>query len=121
MAINNLDGIIAGLRQTIAFNKTASRTAVASVPFSIFDLAGGVGAGKNSSATGTSAKVGADAASTSCCVTESGFAVAVHALWRAVGWAYACLCLWQSVSGGIDHGCVYIHKRCWFAACQQSS
>jgi hypothetical protein len=45
MAITNLDGLIAGLRQTIVFNKTASRTAVASVPFSIFDLAGGVGAG----------------------------------------------------------------------------
>lgn len=45
MAITNLDGIISAIRQTVAFNKTASRTAVASVPFSIFDLAGGVGAG----------------------------------------------------------------------------
>ena len=33
------------IKQTIIFNKTASRTSVASIPFSVFDLAGNPGAG----------------------------------------------------------------------------
>ncbi|WP_395051136.1 hypothetical protein [Flavobacterium sp.] len=45
MAITTLDGIIAALEQTVIFNKTASRTSVAAIPFSIFDLAGMPGAG----------------------------------------------------------------------------
>jgi hypothetical protein len=45
MAVTTLDGIIAALDQTIPFNKTASRTSVAAIPFSIFDLTGNPGAG----------------------------------------------------------------------------
>ena len=45
MAIIDLNGIIAGIKQPIVFNKTASRTSVASIPFSVFDLAGNPGAG----------------------------------------------------------------------------
>jgi hypothetical protein len=45
MAITTLDGIIAALDQMIPFNKSASRTSVANIPFSIFDLAGSPGAG----------------------------------------------------------------------------
>lgn len=45
MAITTLDGIIGALNQSVIFNKTASRTSVASIPFSIFDLAGTPGAG----------------------------------------------------------------------------
>ena len=45
MAITTLDGIIAALEQTVIFNKTASKTSVAAVPSTIFDLAGMPGAG----------------------------------------------------------------------------
>ncbi len=45
MAITNVDGIVGSLKQTIPFNKTASRTSVAFSPFSVFDLAGNPGAG----------------------------------------------------------------------------
>lgn len=45
MAITTVDGIIAALRQPVIFNKTASRTSVAAIPFSVYDLAGSPGAG----------------------------------------------------------------------------
>lgn len=45
MAITTVDGLVSSLKQTVAFNKTASRTTVASTPFSVFDLAGTPGAG----------------------------------------------------------------------------
>lgn len=45
MAITTVDGIVAALKQTIIFNKTASRTSVALIPFSVFDIAGSPGAG----------------------------------------------------------------------------
>lgn len=45
MAITTVDGIVAAAEQEILFNKTVSRTAVAAVPFSVFDLAGNPGAG----------------------------------------------------------------------------
>jgi hypothetical protein len=45
MAITTVDGIVAALMQPVLFNKTASRTSVAAIPFSIFDLAGNPGAG----------------------------------------------------------------------------
>lgn len=45
MAITTIDGLIASLKQTIIFNKTASRTTIAAIPFSVFDLAGAPGAG----------------------------------------------------------------------------
>lgn len=45
MAITTLDGYIAAVKQVLAFYKTASRTSVANIPFSIFDQAGNPGAG----------------------------------------------------------------------------
>lgn len=45
MAISNLDGVIAAVKRRVVYQKTASRTAVANIPFSVFDLAGQPGAG----------------------------------------------------------------------------
>jgi hypothetical protein len=45
MAITTLDGYIGATKQQVVYNKTASQTAVASVPFSVFNLAGNPGAG----------------------------------------------------------------------------
>ena len=47
MAITTMDQLIAAKTQRIPINKTASRTAVAAIPFSVFDLAGNPGAGLN--------------------------------------------------------------------------
>lgn len=45
MAITTLDGLIAAVKQRIILAKTASRTSVANIPFSVFDQAGNPGAG----------------------------------------------------------------------------
>lgn len=45
MAITTLDGYIAAASQQVSYLKTASRTGVAGIPFSVFDLAGNPGAG----------------------------------------------------------------------------
>lgn len=45
MAIATLDNYIAAAKQRINFAKTATRTTVATFPFSVFDLAGNPGAG----------------------------------------------------------------------------
>ena len=45
MAITSLDGIIASTKRRVVYQKTATRTAVANIPFSVFDLAGNPGAG----------------------------------------------------------------------------
>jgi hypothetical protein len=45
MAISTLDGLIAATKRRVVYQKTASRTAVANIPFSVFDLAGNPGAG----------------------------------------------------------------------------
>lgn len=45
MAITTLSGLIAGLKERIQFCKTATRTVVQLVPFSVFDIAGSPGAG----------------------------------------------------------------------------
>ena len=45
MAITTLDGYIGASKQRIPFVKTATRTSVALIPFSVFDLAGNPGAG----------------------------------------------------------------------------
>lgn len=45
MAITTLDGFIAAASQQVSYLKTASRTGVAGIPFSVFDLAGNPGAG----------------------------------------------------------------------------
>jgi hypothetical protein len=55
MAITTLDGIIAAAKQRVLINRSASRTAVAAQPFSVFDLAGVPGGGV---LAGTSTTVG---------------------------------------------------------------
>lgn len=45
MAITTLDGLIAAVKRRVILAKTATRTSVASIPFSVFDLAGNPGAG----------------------------------------------------------------------------
>lgn len=45
MAISTLDGLIAATKQRIPLVKTASRTTIAAMPFSVFELAGNPGAG----------------------------------------------------------------------------
>ena len=45
MSITTFDGLIAAARQIVPWTKTASRTSVAAIPFSVFDLAGNPGAG----------------------------------------------------------------------------
>lgn len=45
MALSSLDGYLAGAKQRLPLVKTASRTSVALIPFSVFDLAGNPGAG----------------------------------------------------------------------------
>ena len=45
MAITALDGVIAAVKRRVVYQKTASRTSVANIPFSVFDLAGNPGAG----------------------------------------------------------------------------
>lgn len=45
MAITSLDGYLAANRQRVRICKTASKTSVAVIPFSVFDLAGNPGAG----------------------------------------------------------------------------
>lgn len=45
MAISTLDGLIAATKRRVVYQKTASRTTVANIPFSVFDLAGNPGAG----------------------------------------------------------------------------
>ena len=45
MAVTTLDGLIAATKRRVVYQKTASRTSVANIPFSVFDLAGNPGAG----------------------------------------------------------------------------
>ena len=45
MAVTTLDGLIAATKRRVVYQKTASRTSVANIPFSVFDLAGAPGAG----------------------------------------------------------------------------
>ena len=45
MTISTLDGLIAATKRRVVYQKTASRTSVANIPFSVFDLAGDPGAG----------------------------------------------------------------------------
>ena len=45
MSITTLDGLIAAVKQKIVWQKTASRTTVANIPFSVFDQAGQPGVG----------------------------------------------------------------------------
>lgn len=45
MTISTLDGLIGALKTRVVYQKTASRTTVANIPFSIFDQAGQPGAG----------------------------------------------------------------------------
>lgn len=61
MAIQTLDQYIAANKQLIPIVRTASRTAVANIPFSVFDLAGLPGAGTLAGTSTTSGVVPTDA------------------------------------------------------------
>lgn len=61
MAITTLDGYIGASRQRIPFVKTATRTSVALIPFSVFDLAGNPGAGTLAGTSTTAGVVPTDA------------------------------------------------------------
>lgn len=71
MAITTLDGVIAAAKQRILMQKTATRTAVAAVPFSVFDLAGSPGAGTLAGVSTTTGTVPTDA--TAGCPTINAF------------------------------------------------
>lgn len=45
MPINTLNDYLASSKQLVTYNKTSTRTTVASIPFSVFDIAGNPGAG----------------------------------------------------------------------------
>ena len=45
MSITTLDGLIAAIKRKVIYQKTAVRTSVSNIPFSVFDLAGQPGAG----------------------------------------------------------------------------
>jgi len=61
MAITTPDGLIAAAKQRIQMWKSATRTAVAAAPFSVFDLAGNVGAGTLAGTSTTTGTVPTDA------------------------------------------------------------
>lgn len=72
MAIATLDQLIAAPSQRVSLLKTASRTSVAAVPFSVFDLAGNPGAGVLAGTSVTAGVVPTDA--TAGCPTIQNFA-----------------------------------------------
>lgn len=61
MTISTLDGLIAASSQRVSIIKTASRTSVAAIPFSVFDLAGNPGAGTLAGANTANGVVPTDA------------------------------------------------------------
>lgn len=61
MSITSFDGLLASAKQRITLQKTASRTSVAAVPFSVFDLAGNPGAGTLAGANTANGVVPTDA------------------------------------------------------------
>lgn len=71
MAITTLDGYIAAARQKVRLAKTASRTSVAAIPFTVFELAGSPGAGVLAGTSTTAGVVPTDA--TAGCPTIDAF------------------------------------------------
>lgn len=71
MAITTFDGFVAAAKQQISLQKTASRTAVAAQPFSVFDVAGNPGAGTLAGTSTTTGVVPTDA--TAGCPTINAF------------------------------------------------
>ena len=71
MAITSWDGFIASAKQRVTLQKTASRTAVAAIPFSVFELAGNPGAGTLAGANTANGVVPTDA--TAGCPTINAF------------------------------------------------
>lgn len=61
MAISNLDQLIAAQNQRVQIIKTATRTSIAAIPFSVFDLAGSPGAGTLAGTSTTAGVVPTDA------------------------------------------------------------
>lgn len=72
MSIVSWDGFLAAAKQRIILQKTASRTSVAAVPFSVFDLAGSPGAGTLAGANTANGVVPTDA--TAGCAIINAFA-----------------------------------------------
>jgi hypothetical protein len=71
MTITTVDGIIAAAKQRVLINRSASRTAVAAAPFSVFDLAGVPGSGVLAGTSTTTGVVPTDA--TAGCPTINAF------------------------------------------------
>lgn len=71
MTISTLDQYIAAASQRVGLIKTASRTSVAAIPFSVFDLAGNPGAGTLAGTSTTAGVVPTDA--TTGCPTINAF------------------------------------------------
>ena len=71
MSITTLDGLIGAAKQRILFTKTASRTSVAAMGCSVFDLAGSPGAGTLAGTSTTTGVVPTDA--TAGCPTINAF------------------------------------------------
>jgi hypothetical protein len=61
MSITSLDGYIGAVKQRVRILKTASRTVVATIPFSVFDIAGNPGAGVLAGTSTSSGSVPTDA------------------------------------------------------------
>lgn len=61
MAIGTIDQYVAAGKQRINFTKTATRTSIATLPFSVFDLAGSPGAGTLAGTSTTTGVVPTDA------------------------------------------------------------
>ena len=61
MALTTLDGFLAAAKQRVTMLKTASRTSVAAIPFSVFDIAGNPGAGTLAGTSTTTGIVPTDA------------------------------------------------------------
>ena len=61
MALTTLDGFLAAAKQRVTLLKTASRTSVAAIPFSVFDIAGNPGAGTLAGTSTTTGVVPTDA------------------------------------------------------------
>lgn len=71
MPITTLDQLIAAASQRVGMIKTASRTTIAAIPFSVFDLAGNPGAGTLAGTSTTAGVVPTDA--TTGCPTINAF------------------------------------------------
>lgn len=88
MAITSLDGYIASAKQHIVWAKSATRTTVAGVPFTVFDIAGNPGAGTLAIGNTTSGTVPTDAVAgypVIAAINQIGYITRVDAGWSVAG------------------------------------